>query len=92
MVRTLKKNLRLPADCNGRRSSDIPKRYAGARDNTFARSEIIGFLSVTDTHNIPRCDTTSTHGNNNKCWLPTLTVNSTGTREFEVVKTSYLCL
>ena len=36
----------------GRLSSDIPKRYNGARDTTFARSarEIIGFLSVTDTY------------------------------------------
>ena len=28
----------LPADFNGRHSSDIPKRYTGARDITFARS------------------------------------------------------
>ena len=44
--------LRLPADCNGRRSNDISKRYTGARDTTFARvaQEIIGFLSVTDTY------------------------------------------
>ena len=28
----------LPADFNGRLSSDIPKRYTGARDTTFARS------------------------------------------------------
>ena len=28
----------LPADFNGRHSSDIPKRYTGARDTTFARS------------------------------------------------------
>ena len=27
-----------PADFNGRHSSDIPKRYTGARDITFARS------------------------------------------------------
>ena len=38
------------ADCNGRRSSDIPKRYTGARDTTFVRSmQKKGFLSVTDT-------------------------------------------
>ena len=28
----------LPADFNGPHSSDIPKRYTGARDTTFARS------------------------------------------------------
>ena len=35
-----------------RDSSDIPKRYTGARDTTFAlvAQEIIGFLSVTDTY------------------------------------------
>ena len=41
------------ADHNGPPSSDIPKRYTGARDTTFARivaREIIGFLSVTDTY------------------------------------------
>ena len=27
-----------PADCNGRRSSEIPKCYPGARDTTFPRS------------------------------------------------------
>ena len=43
--------LRLLADCNGRRSSDIPKGYTGARDSTFARSAR-GFLSVTDTYRI----------------------------------------
>ena len=39
-------------DFNGQHSSDIPKRYTGARDTTFARivREIIGFLSVTDTY------------------------------------------
>ena len=34
----------------GRHSSDIPKRYTGARDTTFARSARIGFLSVKDTY------------------------------------------
>ena len=28
----------LPTDFNGRHSNDIPKRYTGARDTTFARS------------------------------------------------------
>ena len=36
----------------GTQQSDIPKRYTGARDTTFARiaRNNIGFLSVTDTY------------------------------------------
>ena len=41
----------LPADFNGRLSSDIPKRYHGARDTTFARSarEIIIIIIIEHT-------------------------------------------
>ena len=51
-----------PADCNGRRSSDIPKRYAGARDTTtFARSVRNNWIPKRDgyihTYKLfPRCD------------------------------------
>ena len=40
----------------GRRSSDIPKRYTGARDTTFARSAGNNWIPNRDIQLFPRCD------------------------------------